>query len=66
MFTFARHILGSRPPITRHARSILTGMLALPLLAALGGCGQKGPLYLPAPTAHAASAPAPAPSSTTP
>jgi predicted small lipoprotein YifL len=55
-------ILGSAAPSARTALSPLlktaakaTGMACLAWT--LGGCGQKGPLYLPAPAASAASNP---------
>jgi len=35
-------------------------VFALVVSAALGGCGQRGPLYLPAPDPAARSTPAPA------
>jgi len=44
-----------RPPARRH-RGV--GVIAALALAALAGCGQKGPLTLPSAAAAAASAPA--------
>jgi predicted small lipoprotein YifL len=60
-------ILGSVAPSVQTALSSLlktsvkvTGLACLAW--SLGGCGQKGPLYLPAPAASAASTPSHAPS----
>ncbi|MES3015916.1 MAG: lipoprotein [Pseudomonadota bacterium] len=39
----------------------LPAALAVCALALLAGCGQKGPLYLPAPASAASAAPAPSP-----
>jgi predicted small lipoprotein YifL len=55
-------ILGSAAPFGRTAQSSLRKtLLKVAMLASLawtlGGCGQKGPLYLPAPAASAASTP---------
>lgn len=32
---------------------VMPGLLAIAAVVALGGCGQKGPLYLPSPTTPA-------------
>ena len=48
-------------------RSLLPAVIVLLATAALGGCGNKGPLVLPKPTAPApaaSTAPTPAPAGT--
>jgi len=45
-------------------RSLLPALIVLLATAALGGCGNKGPLVLPKPTTPAPAMPAPATSAT--
>lgn len=47
-------------------RSLLPALIVLLATAALGGCGNKGPLVLPKPTTPAPAMPAPAAASTAP
>lgn len=47
----------------RRARVVALSLACLPGLMALGGCGQKGPLYLPAPAEPPAASPTTSPTS---